>query len=112
MAKIDILKGDPKSGELELSDKGFSKVDKGGPVLWKIDKGSGVSEITGISIKDTPGSINIFSSGPEPDGGSTNWRGKVSAEAKTDAEYIYNIFWKDDAGGGPHRYDPILRVNP
>lgn len=112
MAKITILSGDPKSGDLELSDKGFSKVDKGGPVLWKIDKDSGVKKIANITIKSTPPSTNIFSSGPEEDGGSTNWKAKVSDGAATDAEYIYNILWMDNDGGGPHTFDPKLKVNP
>ncbi|ULQ50904.1 hypothetical protein [Flavihumibacter fluvii] len=112
MAMITILSSDRNTGDLELSDKGFSHVDKGGPVTWKLGRDCGVSAITAITKKSTPPSQDIFSQEPRRDGSSTNWKATVSKTAATGAEYIYSIYWEDLDGGTPPPYDPKLKVNP
>jgi hypothetical protein len=112
MAKITILESDPKTGELKLSDCGKSRVNKDRAVIWKLGKDCGVSDITAITSKDSPSSTDIFAIQPHRDRRSTNWRAHVHIDASTNAEYHYNIHWKDLKGDTPPPYDPILKVNP
>lgn len=112
MAKITILKGDPKSGKLDLSDHGKTYVNRDRPVIWKLGNASNVSDIIDIKKKDTPDSVDIFSIPPHRDGKSTNWRAHIKADAKEGEEFHYSIIWNDTSGGGPYTFDPILKVNP
>lgn len=61
-----------------------STVDPGDKVVWKLDKDSGIEEITDIKIN---GSSDFFSKGPTKKD-SSKWKAVVSEQATGTIEYI------------------------
>ncbi len=123
MAKNDItiviLRSDPTTGKLTLSDNGHSIATPEDDVTWVIGVDSGVNEITGIVSKDP--SVNIYSTRPRPDNssGSKKWKGKIKnkndLDIPTNPGFVienYNISWKDSAGAVKDLiFDPQIQVN-
>lgn len=107
---IAITHGDPKTGILDLSDKGKTFVDPGDTVTWLIQNGSGVKKIS--SIIPDPGSNNVFKPDPEPVGASTNWKGTVNPSIPKGTLEDYTICWVADDGKIPPCFDPKIQVNP
>lgn len=106
---IKITGSDTSTGDLTLSDKGYSELKPGVKVRWNVHPKSGVEEIIDITVKTN--FVNVFSSGPSRVGNSKNWQGKTMSWIKEITDEDYNIEWKGD-DGKTYTYDPRLRVNP
>lgn len=107
MAKnIKIGKGNTTTGELELSDNGYTKANKGRTLKWKIRRRSNVDSFD-IELKSNPD--NIFSVSPYKDG--NQWKARIDPEAKDNAECKYSIFWYDQ-DKNKYELDPKIAVNP
>ena len=110
MAAITITGSDTSTGNLTMSDRGSTDANRGELVTWIIGPNSGVSSITEIQKYES--STNVFESGPAPLGGnSKNWQGKIKNQLEVPATETYFIKWMDSSGGGPHTYDPTIRIN-
>lgn len=76
----------------------------GDKVIWEILNGSGISEI--VSIYCEPGSVDVFSPDPSPQGSSGKWSGTVADSAKGDEQY--GIKYK--VGDTVYDVDPFIKV--
>ncbi len=115
---ITILKGDPATGILTMSDQGVTNVTQGDQVTWVIGPGSGVGSISGIIEK--PMSFDLFNPDPAQLPNSSSWQGTINPNIGSGEEETYTINWitggtgwlgKD--GAGQHKsYDPIIAIKP
>ncbi|HWJ26362.1 MAG TPA: hypothetical protein VNS32_07445 [Flavisolibacter sp.] len=123
MLQIDITGFDSKDNlQFKVngnpSNDGNGKAHKGEDVQWKVQPGSGIGAIADIKMKTgsgAPPSINIFSSGPAPQGGGTqsqHWKGTVSLGVPDYAEYCYDIFWVKENTGETKKFDPKISIYP
>jgi len=102
---ITILHGHPLSGQLDLSDNGYSQVNQYDRIYWIIDPNSNVASIEKIHKKD--GSPNLFILGPSRK--DKEWTGKVMFAPARDYEYYITWTEKNNAS---HTYDPKIAVKP
>ena len=115
---ITILKGDPATGILTMSDQGTTNVIQGDQVTWQIASGSGVGAITGIIEK--PMSFDLFNPDPALLPGSTSWQGTVNPNIGSGEEETYTINWTTggtgwlgkDGAGQAKSYDPTIKIKP
>lgn len=109
MAKIEIIQGNIKTGDLWLSDCGHTWEIKGNHIEWNIrdPQDSNVASIEDILVTSRP---EIFEKLPAKVG--NKWMAKLSEQASDNAECKYSIFWKDKDGKGPFEHDPKISVMP
>jgi hypothetical protein len=82
-------------------------------VIWHIHPGSGVWSVTGITMKSSLPSTNIFvPNDPQPLGGGIgeNWNGEISPTTRVGSEYNYDITWSG-SNGASHVFDPMIKIN-
>ncbi len=114
MGQIKITGSNSVTGVLTLDDHGLTHAGRGEQITWRLERNCGVASIEEISVKPSPPgppSTNIWSTMPRRDGGSTNWKGAISASAAGGAEWNYLIKWIADDGSGEHTFDPKIIVN-
>lgn len=105
---INITDSNPSNGDLTLSDKGKTVVEKTDSVVWKVKNKSGVKKI--INIVNKEGSPNVFKPDPAPNGNSNIWEGNIDKSITKTTTEDYNIEWEDD-DGKMHLYDPKIQVH-
>jgi len=114
---ITILKGDPATGILTMSDQGVTNVLQGDQVTWVIAPGSGVGSISGIVEK--PMSFDLFNPDPAQLPNSSSWQGTINPNIGNGEEETYSINWitggtgwlGKDGAGQAKSYDPTIRIN-
>lgn len=118
MQRITIYQGNPATGYLTLSDRGFTVEPHGGEVQWIIDNGSNVQSIE-IVKKVLPPSDNIFIHPPAEQGHSGMWAAQIRPGAPAFNFYAYTIKWRlkdgqtdPDPDHPVKEYDPIIAVRP
>jgi len=105
MASIILIKsGNVSDGELDLSDRGNTKADKGSIILWQMNPQSNVDSFE-IRIKTDPD--DIFSTQPHKVG--NQWKATIKTDAPDFAECEYAIPWKD-SNGNDFEHDPKIAV--
>jgi len=109
---IFISESDSSTGDLTMSDGGWTDCDHNNHVFWIIMPNSGVKSITAISPKS--GNPNVFVEGPSPVGSAlpsnSVWKGKIDTEIDIPTTENYDIEWLDEDDNS-HTYDPTIRVN-
>jgi len=104
---IIILHGNPATGQLDLSDHGFSTVDLYDRIHWIIDPGANVASIDKIHKKHGK---QIFILGPTREG--NGWSGKAMFSADPQNAYEYEITWTEKPTGKRYSSDPKIAVKP
>jgi hypothetical protein len=116
MLQIDIIGSDGDNLLLEVGGRpnnGSSPASRNEIVSWRVREGINVDSITSISMKPTPGSVDIFSGGVQParQGTAKHFQGRISATQEDYSVYIYKIMWVKTDGSG-HTFDPIISIKP
>lgn len=115
--RIISISKQPTNKELYLTDnEGNSgstittKAKPGDTVIWQLEPGGGIEQITGIIEKPVSGSVNVFSSMPtpvDPKDPKSPWQATIGKDV-TGSE-IYDIAYMVD--GEAHIGDPVIEVD-
>lgn len=103
------ITGINNDGTLQLTDNGNVSANPSDTVTWLIGANSGVQSIDAIVDKSLP--TDVFNPDPTRQPNSTSWQGTINPAINSTVSETYIINYTDN-NGVPHRFDPVIQVNP